>query len=96
MRPPPGILWRFFGAGITLAPPDHADLDRLYKLRRLPLVPTPFPGDGGVPPPRSPVLLAKCIQSFEALPAVSLLKAQSSGRGRRHHGLLSDLERRRR
>lgn len=76
MRHPPGIVWRFFGARITLAPLDHADLDRLYKLRRLPLVSTLFPGAGGAQPPPSPEPLAKCIQSFEAILATSLLKAQ--------------------
>ncbi|MHC5543853.1 hypothetical protein ACYOEI_36965 [Singulisphaera rosea] len=76
MRYAAGIVWRFSHARMTLAPLGHAELDMLYRSRRLPHVPTFSSVDGGVRPPHSSESLTKCLDSFEAILAVSLLKAQ--------------------
>lgn len=76
MRQSREIIWRFFGARLSLAPLDHADIDRLYKARRLPLNPAHPRGHDGARGSSSSEPLARCIESFEAILVASLTKAQ--------------------
>ncbi|MHC5540236.1 hypothetical protein ACYOEI_18610 [Singulisphaera rosea] len=79
MRSTRRIIWRLFGMRLTLGRLDHADIEKLYKRHRLPLV-EPFLSydithiKDGAPDPVG--VLTRYIESFQAILAASLFKSQ--------------------